>query len=198
MTNELNAVLDRLDTVACVVASVGPTGCLVISVTPCTIHPPQLMVFTSHENLTHEAVERSGVLAVHPLGRGQAWVEQFGLRSGRTEDKFASVEWEPGETGAPILSDALGFVEGPVAASLECGDHTARLVEPCERSSVRPMRFRGRLSELYALMPVRSVSPVAIRVRRLSIRPTSVMQGERRPASASGKARDGVPRSRPK
>lgn len=131
MANELNALLDRLDTVACVITSVGPTGCLATYVVPCSIHPPRLMVFTSHENLTHEAVERSGVVAVHPLARGQEdWVERFGLRSGRTADKFADVEWEPGETGAPILADALGYVEGTVSASLDCGDHTARLVEP--------------------------------------------------------------------
>ena len=131
VANELNALLDRLDTVACVITSVGPTGCLATYVTPCSIHPPRFMVFTSHENLTHEAVERSGVLAVHPLTEGQeAWVERFGLQSGRTADKFAGVDWELGETGAPLLADALGFVEGTVAASLDCGDHTARLVEP--------------------------------------------------------------------
>ena len=134
MANELNAVLDRLDTTACVVTSVDggePRGCLVTYVTACSIHPARVLVLTSHENLTHEAVERSGVLALHPVALGQEeWVRRFGLQSGRTADKFAGVAWEPGETGAPILADALGYLEGRVLASLDCGDHTARLVEP--------------------------------------------------------------------
>lgn len=130
------ALLDRLDTTACVVTTAHegrPAGCLVTYLTPASITAarPRLLVLTSHENLTHELVERSGVLAVHPLARGQeTWIRHFGFQSGRDVDKFAGLEWEAGETGAPLLADALGYLEGRVLASLDCGDHTARLVEP--------------------------------------------------------------------
>jgi flavin reductase (DIM6/NTAB) family NADH-FMN oxidoreductase RutF len=134
MSRELAAVFDRLDTTACVVTTSHEgrlAGCLVTYITGASIDPARLLVLTSHENLTHELVERSGVLAVHPLARGQeAWVRRFGLQSGRNVDKFAVLEWTLGETGAPLLAAAPGYLEGRVLASLPCGDHTARLVEP--------------------------------------------------------------------
>ncbi len=134
MSRELRAVFDRLDTTACVVTTAcedEPAGCLVTYVTGASLDPARLLVLTSHENLTHELVERSGVVAVHPLARGQQdWIRHFGFQSGRDVDKFAGLGWTTGETGAPILQDALGYLEGRVLASLDCGDHTARLVEP--------------------------------------------------------------------
>lgn len=155
MSRELNALLDRLDTTACVVTTAHEgrrAGCLVTYVTACSIDPARLLVLTSHENLTHELVERSGVLAVHPLARGQEeWVRRFGFQSGRDVDKFAGLEWAPGATGAPILSAAFGYVEGRVLASLDCGDHTARLVEPLAQGLRDPDVFPLAASEIYAL-----------------------------------------------
>lgn len=136
MSRELGAVLDRLDTTACVVTTAHegrPAGCLVTYLTPASITAdrPRLLVLTSHENLTHELVQRSGILAVHPLARDQEdWARRFGFQSGRDVDKFAGLDWQPGTTGAPLLAGALGHLEGRVLASLDCGDHTARLVEP--------------------------------------------------------------------
>ena len=131
---QLKAVLDRFNTTGCVLTTVHEgrlAGCYVGFVTGCSLEPPRLLVCTSHANLTHELLERSGVLAIHVVGRGQeAWVTHFGMQSGRDVDKFASVPWGPGVTGSPILDDAVGYLEGRVIATLDCGDHTARVVEP--------------------------------------------------------------------
>jgi flavin reductase (DIM6/NTAB) family NADH-FMN oxidoreductase RutF len=100
-----------------------------------SMDPPRLIACTSHQNLTHELVDRSGVLAVHVLGRAQAHlVERFGLQSGRFADKFEGLAYRLGETGAPILDDCLGWVEGRVLHSMETGDHTARLLDPVASS----------------------------------------------------------------
>ena len=142
--SDVPALLDRLDTTACVVTTTyegRPAGCLVTYLTPASItaRRPRLVVLTSHENLTHELVGRSGVLAVHPLARGQdEWVRRFGLQSGR-------------ETGAPLLDDALGWVEGRVLDSMDCGDHTARLVEPLGAALRDPDAVPLRAAEIYAL-----------------------------------------------
>lgn len=131
---QLHGVLDRLNTTGCIVTSEfrgRRDGCYVSFITPCSIHPPRVLVLTSHENLTHELVEQSGVLALHPVARGQEqWVELFGKTTGREVDKFASLIWKPGQTGVPILGAALGYIEGHVLDSMLCGDHTAHLVEP--------------------------------------------------------------------
>lgn len=139
------AVLDRLTTTGCVVTTAyggRRDGCFVGFITACSLEPPRLLVCTSHQNLTHELVEQSGVLAIHPVAQGQeAWVARFGMQSGRATDKFATLAWRPGATGAPVLADALGYLEGRVLASLDCGDHTARLVAPVTAG----LRDRGRV-----------------------------------------------------
>ncbi len=130
----LDAVFDRLDTSGCVVTSAHngrKDGCFVSFVAPASLDPQRMLVLTSHENLTHDIVDASGVLAVHILGSGNlAWVELFGHKTGREVDKFAGLTWREGMTGSPLLPDAVGWVEGRVLQSLDCGDHTARLVEP--------------------------------------------------------------------
>jgi flavin reductase (DIM6/NTAB) family NADH-FMN oxidoreductase RutF len=131
---QLAAVLDRLNTTGCVVTTEfqgSRDGCYITYIAPASMDPWRLMVLTSHVNLTHELVERSGVMAIHPLARGQeSWVEHFGHQTGRDVDKFASVAWHTGITGAPLLDGAAGYIEGRVLDSMVCGDHTARLVQP--------------------------------------------------------------------
>jgi flavin reductase (DIM6/NTAB) family NADH-FMN oxidoreductase RutF len=153
--SEAAALLDRLDTTVCVATTIWegrPAGCIVTYVTPASITAarPRLVVLTSHENLTHELMERSGVVALHPVARGQEeWVRYFGFQSGRDVDKFAGVEWTPGETGAPLLADALGYVEGRVLDTLDCGDHTARVVEPLAAALIDPGAVPLRAAEVY-------------------------------------------------
>ena len=131
---QLDALMDRLNNTACVVTTAYKgqlAGCFVTFVTGCSLEPPRLLVLTSHENLTHELVKRSGVMTVHLVPRGrEEWIRHFGYQSGRDVDKFANLDWEAGVTGSPILPDALGHVEGRVLNSMDCGDHTARLLEP--------------------------------------------------------------------
>jgi flavin reductase (DIM6/NTAB) family NADH-FMN oxidoreductase RutF len=156
MSNPAGPLLDRLDTTVCVLTTVYEgrlAGCIVTYLTPASLDPdrPRFVVLTSHENLTHELLGASGVLALHPVARGQEqWVERFGFRSGRDVDKFAGLDWETGETGAPILAEALGWLEGRVLASMDCGDHTARLVEPVAVSLRDPVAIPLRAAEVYA------------------------------------------------
>jgi flavin reductase (DIM6/NTAB) family NADH-FMN oxidoreductase RutF len=153
--SEVAPLLDRLDTTACVVTTAHegrPAGCIVTYLTAASIMAarPRLLVLTSHENLTHELVALSNVLAIHPVARGQEdWVRHFGFQSGRDADKFDGLAWEPEVTGAPLLAGALGYVEGRVLASLDCGDHTARLVEPVAAQLRDADAVPLRMSEIY-------------------------------------------------
>jgi flavin reductase (DIM6/NTAB) family NADH-FMN oxidoreductase RutF len=42
----------------------------------------------------------------------------------RVGNKFEDVEFYMGETGCPIISDSLGYVECRVVGAVEHGDHT--------------------------------------------------------------------------
>ena len=39
-------------------------------------------------------------------------------------DKFAGLDWRPGETGSPILGGALAYVDCSLVEEHDVGDHT--------------------------------------------------------------------------
>ena len=52
----------------------------------------------------------------------------FGEETGDLVDKFASVDWRLGPTGAPLLVDAAVSMEGQVLGHFSVGDHEAFLM----------------------------------------------------------------------
>jgi flavin reductase (DIM6/NTAB) family NADH-FMN oxidoreductase RutF/rubredoxin len=93
---------------------------------------PKVAVSISKENLTHDFIKDSGVLAVSVLEEStpMTFIGNFGFRSGRDIDKFSQVKYEKGRTGAPIVSEnALSYIEGKVVDSADVGSHTLFVVE---------------------------------------------------------------------
>lgn len=87
-------------------------------------NPARVAVAVAKSDLTYEFVEASRVFALHLLGREQLdAARHFGFQSGRKVDKFAGLAYDVGATGAPILKEALGYVECRVAQSLDTGPH---------------------------------------------------------------------------
>lgn len=108
------------------------SGQIAISCISASIVPgrPRVQASLWKLNLTHDLVALSGTLAVHTLRRDQTeLVKHFGLQSGRQADKLAGLAWRPGETGAPILEDCHGWLEGRVVNALDGGDMTTFLVD---------------------------------------------------------------------
>ncbi len=127
-------MVDRLDYplfVVTVLAEGEPSGCLAGFVTQCSISPSRFLVCVSKENHTLSVAERSAALGLHLLGREQLDLARvFGELTGDVTDKFALVEWHPGETGVPILDRCAAWLEGPVVERLDLGDHVGHLVDP--------------------------------------------------------------------
>lgn len=87
-------------------------------------NPARVAVAVAKSDYTYEFVQESGAFALHLLGREQVdAARHFGFQSGRKVDKFASLPYRVGATGAPVLKDALGYVECRVAQSLDTGPH---------------------------------------------------------------------------
>jgi flavin reductase (DIM6/NTAB) family NADH-FMN oxidoreductase RutF len=130
----LDNLLLRFETTGCIVTSSHLallSGSFVSFITPCSVEPPRFLVCTRNDTLLNEVIEKSHVLAIHLLASDQeGWIQQFAGAYGRDAEKFADVRWRTGVTGAPILEDAAGYIEGEVLHSIPCGDHTARLVDP--------------------------------------------------------------------
>jgi ferric-chelate reductase [NAD(P)H] len=130
-------------------------GQIVSWVVPATIVPqvPRIIVGVGRLNLTRELIERSRTFALNLLGEDQwRWVPHFGFRSGREVDKFATVPFERGITGSPILPGVVGYLECLVKSDLDGGAHCFYLSDVLEGRLVAD-RESLRLSHLPGVLP---------------------------------------------
>jgi flavin reductase (DIM6/NTAB) family NADH-FMN oxidoreductase RutF len=106
------------------------SGCLAGFVTQCSIEPVRFAVCISVANRTFDVAQRCAGIALHLLGADQGDVASlFGEESGDWMDKFERVEWTVGVTGAPRLAECAAWVEGPIIATFDVGDHHAFVIE---------------------------------------------------------------------
>ena len=93
---------------------------------------PKMAISINKDNLTHEYIEKSKVVAISVLEKDtpMTFIGNFGFKSGKDIDKFSKVKYEKGQTGAPIVSEnALSYIEGKVVDSADVGSHTLFVVE---------------------------------------------------------------------
>ena len=91
--------------------------------------PPLVLVVIDHRHKAHELLERAGAtFAVNILSSEQvelsnrfAWTKD--------EDRFQEGDWRRGETGAPILADALAWIDCTVWARHAAGRHSIYIGE---------------------------------------------------------------------
>ncbi len=92
-----------------------------------TDNPPRIAICVNKNNLTHEYIEYSGVIAISILGRENIpAVRHFGHRSGRYADKLAEVDFLPATNGCPILRDCIAYLEARILPdkTTDVGTHT--------------------------------------------------------------------------
>lgn len=72
---------------------------------------------------SYELLQRGGVFSVNVLGEDrQDLARHFGT-PGQGGDKLAGTDWRCGETGAPILGEAMAWLECEVSHECPAGDH---------------------------------------------------------------------------
>lgn len=125
--NHIAMVLGKLDYEIFVLTAAHQdrrNGQIVCWVVPATIVPqvPRLLVGIGRTTFTRELIEASRSFALNLLGKDQ-WplVTHFGFRSGRDMDKFATLPFEHGVTGSPILAGTVGYLECRVRTTVEAG-----------------------------------------------------------------------------
>lgn len=93
--------------------------------------PPLVVNCIKKETGSHEMLRKSGVFAISFLDSGQKdLAAKFFKPQSRVGNKFADVDfYEGAETGCPIISDSLGYIECKVVASVEQGDHSVFVAE---------------------------------------------------------------------
>src|SRR5918911_4576387 len=80
--------------------------------TQVSFEPPLLAVAVENDARTLQLIRAGGHFAVNVLATGQRELAGLlGRKSRNVPDKLQQTEYRAGETGAPILADALGAVE---------------------------------------------------------------------------------------
>jgi flavin reductase (DIM6/NTAB) family NADH-FMN oxidoreductase RutF len=101
-------------------------------------YDPLLIMAAVHpDRYSHRLVEQGGCFALHVIDRQQKqFLSRF--KGPDPKAKFSDVQWNPGKTGCPILSECMAYLECTVKASYRPGNHTLFLGEVVEAQSFAP------------------------------------------------------------
>jgi flavin reductase (DIM6/NTAB) family NADH-FMN oxidoreductase RutF len=123
-------------------------GLTVSSFASVSPEPPLILVSIDHRATAYQMLETAGaVFAVNILAHDQmemsnrfAWLKD--------EDRFGQGEWTTAATGAPILGDALAWLDCTVYSRFSAGSHTIYIGEvqasSVPRPDVRPLLYWNR------------------------------------------------------
>jgi flavin reductase (DIM6/NTAB) family NADH-FMN oxidoreductase RutF/DNA-binding GntR family transcriptional regulator len=120
-----------------------PRGTTASAVTSLSLEPPMLVACLNRDSQTARAVVASHRFGVNILSEDQADAATAFARSGG--DKFGGVATTVGDTGVPLLDDALATLECRVVAAPVGGTHYVFLAE-VERAVARdgaPLTYFG-------------------------------------------------------
>ena len=99
-------------------------GLTVDSLVPLSVEPPLVGIALGRHAALHELLRESGEFAVSILASDQERLAQHFARGVPPIAHWTGIETTRGELGAPLIADALGWIECRLASEHEVGDHT--------------------------------------------------------------------------
>jgi flavin reductase (DIM6/NTAB) family NADH-FMN oxidoreductase RutF len=99
-------------------------GLTVTSVVSLSLSPPLVGVSVSRQAAMHELLRNAGAFALTLLAGDQEDVAQHFARGVPPFAHWHGIERRTGETGAPLLEGALGWVEARLVDEHSVGTHT--------------------------------------------------------------------------
>jgi flavin reductase len=116
----------RLGAAVHVITTDGPAGLggfTASAVTSVTDTPPTLLVCANRAVSSLGAMLENGVLCVNTLGIGHREVSRIFSSKVSMQERFATARWQVGQTGAPVLADAVVSFDCRIASSVDVGTH---------------------------------------------------------------------------
>jgi flavin reductase (DIM6/NTAB) family NADH-FMN oxidoreductase RutF len=100
--------------------------------------PPLVAVIVDHRHKASPLLQRPGTsFAVNVLGEDQAELSnRFAWL--KDEDRFAAGRWSTAETGAPVLGDALAWLDCRIVSHQPAGTHSVYIGEVLASAVPRP------------------------------------------------------------
>jgi flavin reductase (DIM6/NTAB) family NADH-FMN oxidoreductase RutF len=89
-----------------------------------SVQPPMVFVSIYRKTRTHPLIESSGIFCVNFLAPTMSHVSDRFAGRVPEQDRFSGLRHHKEVTGAPVLDDAVAFVDCRVAETLVTGDHT--------------------------------------------------------------------------
>jgi flavin reductase (DIM6/NTAB) family NADH-FMN oxidoreductase RutF len=136
--------------VATVTPSGEPCGLTANAVAAVSLTPPLVLACIERGADTHDALRDSGVFSINILAHGsEAIARRFA--GDDAPGKFRGVPYHTGISGAPVLDDALAWVDCRVFAAHDAGDHTifvGSVLAGDARDGEPLLYHRGRYSRL--------------------------------------------------
>ena len=117
-------VLGHFPTGVVVVAAAdadGPVGLAIGSFASVSLDPPLIGFFPGNQSSSWPRIRAVGSFAVNILGEEQEDVCR--VFAGKSTDKFATIGWRPGRSGAPIINDVTAHIECELESVTPAGDH---------------------------------------------------------------------------
>lgn len=144
LSSEIAPVLGRVPSGLFIVsvknAAGEATGMLASWVQQAGFDPPAITVAVKNERYVNDWLAETSRVAVSIVGESQkGLLGRFGKGFEPGEDAFDGLKTAETSDGIPVLSDAIGWLAGDVAGSVNAGDHTiyvARLTEAGRGSRV--------------------------------------------------------------
>lgn len=120
-----------------------PTGLAVNSFTSVSLDPPLVAFCVAHTSRTWPLLRTAGRLCVNILAERQLGIsERLAFKDG--DEKFTGIDWTRTPGGAPLIDDALAWIECSVEQEHPAGDHVivvARVHDLAEHHDGPPLIF---------------------------------------------------------
>lgn len=101
----------------------GVQGMTVTAFSSVSANPPQILVCINNAADTGAGIEESRCFAVNVLNAEQQDVSNQFAGGCSQQERFENTAWEPGITGAPILTDSIMSLDCKVVEKVRAGTH---------------------------------------------------------------------------
>ncbi|MEX2100781.1 MAG: flavin reductase family protein [Acidimicrobiia bacterium] len=128
-----------------------PVGMAANSFTSLSLDPPLVLFCVAESSSTWPKMKDAGNFAVNILGEDHEGMSRLFAQKGA--DRFGQTAWHCGVSGAPVLDEAIAYIDCEFEAEYPGGDHNiivCRVLDLDMREGARPLLFfKGSYSKMH-------------------------------------------------